>query len=301
VDDAPRDVLGRLQQSLEPLQDRLEELGDDSDIDRRRQGRDQICDDYYCTHVDHAERYFHETLRGREDRLNAAWISERQAPEAGTTPRSWFVNELAKTWSSQAKELTRAYPVLHLVIDADRRFGEHGFTEAERRTRVRFRELYDGQLREAVPLALLPAETALLPTPPDIATAAENVDSVTVPASQPEMRPQRVRVPRPAKLAPSNDDLVERRRKLHRLKELCRVAKGHRPNQTELAVLLGYNHYSTITKYLKGTGSEECAQRVERVLRMSKDEIKSEIERQAKRVKGLPAKLRSKANSNPPL
>jgi hypothetical protein len=299
VDDDPGDVLGRLRQSIGPLQDRLEGLADDPDIDRR-QGRDQICDDYYRTHVNHAEQYLHETLRSPEDRLNAAWISERQAPEAGTTPCGWLVNQLAKTWTSQAKELTRVYPVLYLVIDADRRFGEEdGFAEAERRTRIRFRELCDGGLREPVPFEVVPPDTSALPIPAETAAAAENVDSGPVPATQSETKLQRGSVPKPVK-QPSEEQLVERRRKLHRLTELCGEAKGHKPNQTEVAVLLGYNNYSTITKYLRGTGSEGCAQRIERILILSKDEIKSEIEHQTQRLKRLPAKLPSKANSNPP-
>jgi hypothetical protein len=247
------DAETKFRRTIESLVNELEELAD-SGIEDHRASLDRIRESYYSAYAVHGCEYVRETFCSTpEDWHGILEIAGTMARSARTTPRSWLINTFSEQWSKKCQAVTSSYVLVDGVL------GPRGHAEAERRARIRFREIYDEQAATDThpvepmqsPVAEAPAITA-------------GVVSEPVPSLQPD---ELVGQPLPTK------DLQERRDLLDRFGETYRQAKGRRPTNEQIAVVSRYRNRSAVDKYLSGEASEASVRNIEATLRMSPDEF----------------------------
>lgn len=138
-------VKNRFRREVERLVDRFHALADGRLADRR-DGLNQVCEDYYAAYVSCAEEDVRRTyFASVEDRRNTFVGVRFQAERAGMTPREWFVTWVSAHWARKAASVTSSFLILNEALEQPRH------VEAQRRVRIRLRELYE-ESDEALPI-----------------------------------------------------------------------------------------------------------------------------------------------------
>ena len=137
-EDAWMDVIkNRFRRGVETLVDRLCALVD-CELAGQRDQLQQIREDYYAAYVSCAEQDVRQTyFASVEDKCSTIDVVRIQADRAGMTPREWFVVRLSTQWARKAASVTYSFPILNRLL------GRQEYKEAERRVRVRLREMYE--------------------------------------------------------------------------------------------------------------------------------------------------------------
>jgi hypothetical protein len=252
------DAQARFRRSVESLVDELEELADSGIVDHRA-SLDRIRESYYTAHGVHGCEYVRETFCSTaQDWQTTLEIAGTMARSARTTPRSWLINSVSEQWNKKCQAVTSSYVLVDGLL------GPLGHAEAGRRTRVRFREIYNEQ-----------AITDTTPAPPMPSPAADAPAAAVAVASEP--------LP-PVRPTFTAKDLQERRDRLDRFIDSYRRAKGRKPTNEQIAIVSHYRNRSAVEKYLTGEASEASVQNIEETLTMSPDKFDTAYKSQKQRL-----------------
>jgi hypothetical protein len=262
------DAETKFRQTIESLVDELEELADSGTKDYRA-ALDDIRECYSTAHAAHGCEYVRETLCSTtQDWRTTLEIAGTMARSARTTPRSWLINRVSEQWNKKCQGVTSCYVLIDGLL------GPRGHAEAERRTRVRIREIYDEQV--AADAHPAPVETVLGPAAPLSSPKAEAPAAASAIAFEPVPAVQR---DQPARRSLTTKAVQERRNRLDRFIENCRQARDRKPTYGEIAVASRYKNRSAVYKYLSGEASDACVQNIEEILNMSPHEFERAMQK----------------------
>jgi hypothetical protein len=286
-------AIAQFRRAIEPLADKLSALADSGLADQSTELA-QVREAYFAAYVSHGCQFVSEILPTSADWRTAIDMARTMAKSEGTTPREWLVGRIAAQWSTTVEPVASSLRLLEKVI------GRPGHAGANRRVRVRLRDLYDEQAdRLANEEALAPADTTTRESAAEVEAKAAAPPVPTPAAEEPApIVPDATTAgsklagsQKPARQLPDRTELDQRRASLRRFVDTYREAREYKLSYTEIAILAHHRNRSTIVKYLRGDASDQCVHNVQGVFKMSPEQVDEKCKERQRQLPRLWAHL----------